>query len=73
MFRLIVLFFVFLAGCSSISIPKDFMYKEINTDIFTLASWQKISNNNEPVKIYIEGDGASFDAYGRPTKDLKVV
>lgn len=69
MFRLIVLFFVFLAGCSSISIPKDFMYKEINTDIFTLASWQKISNNNEPIKIYIEGDGASFDAYGRPTKD----
>lgn len=69
MFRLILLFFIFLAGCSNVTIPSDFVYKKINTDIFTLASWQKISNNDEIIKIYIEGDGASFDAYGRATKD----
>ena len=49
--------------------PDDFLYKEIKTSTFVLASWQKISDNTGSIKIYIEGDGASFDAYGRPTKD----
>ena len=70
MFRFFVLFlFLLLAGCQSIVIPDNFEYKEIVTDTFTIASWQKISDNKGTVKVYIEGDGASFDAYGRPTKD----
>lgn len=40
MFRLIVLLLVFLAGCSGASMPRDFVYKEINTDIFILTNWQ---------------------------------
>lgn len=69
MFRFCVFFLFLIAGCSSIVIPNAFEYKEIATDTFRLASWQKISNNSGAVKIYIEGDGASFDAYGSATKD----
>lgn len=50
-------------------IPSDFVYKEINTDTFKLASWQKITNPTENVKIYIEGDGAAFTAEGRPSRN----
>jgi hypothetical protein len=69
MLRLIVCFFILLAGCNSVIVPKDFLYKDIETNTFALASWQKIGDKNSVVKIYIEGDGASFDAYGMPTKD----
>ena len=58
-----------LVGCSGVIAPNDFVYKEVVTKTFTLASWQKISDEKGVIKIYIEGDGASFDAYGRATKD----
>jgi len=60
---------LFLSGCSSIHIPEDFTYKEIQTTIFKLASWQKMENATAPVKIYIEGDGAAFNAEGQPTRN----
>lgn len=69
MFRFCVLFLLLIAGCSNIVIPDTFRYEEIDAGMFKLASWQKISNKNGAIKIYIEGDGASFDAYGLPTKD----
>ena len=69
MFRFFVLFLFLVTGCSNIVIPDAFKYEEIDADIFKLASWQKISNKDGTIKIYIEGDGASFDAYGMPTKD----
>ena len=69
MVRFIICFMLLLTGCSSVIVPKDFLYEEIGTRTFTLASWQKIGDNNDAIKIYIEGDGASFDAYGRATKD----
>ncbi len=56
-------------GCSSITVPNNFVYKEIQTDTFNLASWQKITDPKAKYKIYIEGDGYAFDRYGRPTKD----
>ena len=58
-----------LNGCSSITISSDFVYQEIQTDTFNLASWQKITNPKAKYKVYIEGDGYAFDRYGRPTKD----
>ena len=58
-----------LNGCSSITIPPDFIYKEIKTDTFNLASWQKITNPKAKYKIYVEGDGYAYNKYGRPTKD----
>ena len=64
---LIVLFF--LGGCATIKAPADFVYKEIPTRNFTLASWQKITEPSGVYKIYIEGDGYAFNAHGRATQD----
>lgn len=60
---------LFLAGCSTITAPADFVYKEIPTRDFTLASWQKITEPSGAYKIYIEGDGHAFNAHGRATQD----
>ena len=49
--------------------PADFVYKEIYTDTFTLYAYQKITNINKPVKIYIEGDGHAFNFHGLPSSD----
>lgn len=59
----------FLYACISNMVPADFSYKEIKTNTFTLYSYQKISRPNEPVKIYIEGDGFAFNFHGRPSND----
>ena len=58
-----------LNGCSSITIPPEFVYKEIKTDTFNLASWQKITNPKAKYKVYVEGDGYAYNKYGRPTQD----
>lgn len=60
---------LFLAGCSTITAPADFVYKEIETRDFTIATWQKVTNPAAPYKIYIEGDGYAFNAHGRATQD----
>lgn len=67
--RLICLTFLVLFACSTVKIPDDFAYKEIKTGTFTLASWQKITQPQGIYKIYIEGDGYAFNAYGKPTQD----
>lgn len=58
-----------IGGCSTITPPSEFVYQEIQTNTFNLASWQKITNPKAKYKIYIEGDGHAFDRYSRPTKD----
>lgn len=68
MIKLIVIM-VFLAGCTSVSAPDDYVYKEVETRDFTIATWQKITNPQEVYKIYIEGDGYAFDLHGKPTQD----
>ena len=68
----IFLSFIFLfCSCSTLQTkpPEDFLYKEIKTDDYVLASWQKFSNNNLPIKIYIEGDGHAYTSNGYPTTD----
>ena len=60
---------IMLCGCSSVRIPESFTYQEIQTSSFKIASWNKIQNDNAPFKIYIEGDGNAFNAYGYPTSD----
>lgn len=67
--RLLIFILFLLSGCHSVNIPPEFKYKEINTDSFTIASWQKISNQNSVYKIYIEGDGYAFNAHGYPSSD----
>jgi hypothetical protein len=48
---------LFLAGCSTITAPADFVYKEIETRDFTIANVAKDYNPAAPYKIYIEVDG----------------
>ena len=60
-------FLLLLYGCQSIIAPDTFSYKEIQTDSYRLASWQKITNKSQPIRIYIEGDGYAFDHAGQPT------
>lgn len=60
---------LFLAGCSTITVPVDFVYKEIETRDFTLATWQKVTTPDAPYKIYVEGDGYAFSFHGRATQD----
>ena len=60
---------LFLVGCTTIKVPADFVYKEVETRDFILASWQKVTNPAAPYKIYIEGDGYAFNARGKATQD----
>lgn len=52
------------SGCATRTIPSQYVYREIQTSFFTLASWQKIENPQGVYKIYIEGDGYAFRASG---------
>ena len=68
MLKLFAILFL-LSGCNNIAIPPAYVYNEILTRDFTLASWQKITNPFGTYKIYIEGDGYAFNAHGRATQD----
>ncbi len=68
MLKLFAILFL-LSGCSSIAVPPAYVYKEIPTRDFTLASWQKITDPFGTYKIYIEGDGYAFNAHGCATQD----
>ncbi|MBR2274335.1 MAG: alpha/beta hydrolase [Alphaproteobacteria bacterium] len=67
--RWFLLGILLLCGCHSVSIPDTFSYRHFKAGEFTLAGWQKELSPHDFVKIYIEGDGAAFDAYGQPTSD----
>lgn len=69
--NLFLLTSLLLTACmtSEVQVPEDFKYQEVPTKNFLIASWKKYKNPNSDFKVYIEGDGASFDAYGRPTGD----
>ena len=67
---LFVLFCSVLYGCATqYTMPAFYEYKPISSGEQTIATWQKISNNNQPIHIYIEGDGHAFYTNGRPTAD----
>lgn len=68
MSRLALLFVFLLSGCvADWHAPDSFIYQPIKTELFEIASWQKITDNNAPIHIYIEGDGRAFNAHGVPT------
>lgn len=62
-------FTILLSGCATIQAPPEFEYKELKTNTFTLAAWQKSSFSENAYKIYIEGDGHAFNSHGMPTND----
>ena len=67
-FLFLFLFFCFTA-CASLKTPQDFTYIPLKEKTYTLASWQKITDDKEPVYIFLEGDGNAFNYQGLPTKN----
>ena len=63
----VIFVLLLLCGCHTLVIPDSFSYKEIETDTYKLASWQKITDAKSPIRIYIEGDGYAFNHLGYPT------
>jgi hypothetical protein len=67
---LFVLFCLVICGCAhQFVMPENYEYNLMQNSDFNLATWQKISNSNQPIHIYIEGDGRAFYANGAPTAD----
>ena len=58
-----------LAGCATFKAPQEFSYIPIKQNTYTLAAWQKITDENAPIYIFVEGDGNAFNYRGLPTKD----
>ena len=56
---------LFAAACTTVTPPHDFIYQEVPTSTFKIATWYKITNPSPPVKVYVEGDGAAFRANGQ--------
>lgn len=68
--RLILFLFVFICACAPAwRAPSDFIGAPINTDKYTITTYQRITDNISPIHIYVEGDGNSFDAHGHPTSN----
>lgn len=67
--RKAIVLILLLTGCAAVKAPPEFVYREIQTRDFTLATWQKITDPDGVYKIYIEGDGHAFNARGRATND----
>lgn len=67
--KILAFLFLLSACATTYDVPSGFVYKEIMTDTFKLASWQKINDTSQEYKIYIEGDGYAFNSKGRPSKN----
>ena len=70
--RYLCLFFVgLLSGCVSgvYHMPDDFMHRDIHTSQYDIFTYVRITDDSAPIRIYVEGDGNSFDIHGRPTHD----
>ena len=64
-----MIFTFLLAVCVGITANDMQIVKPANSNRYSVATLQKITDQNSPVHIYIEGDGHSFDFLGRATND----
>lgn len=64
-----ILVSVVLSGCATKNPLTDFQFQTVTVPPYVLATWYKISNPGGVLRIYIEGDGHSFDAYNMPTSN----
>ncbi|MBR1778329.1 MAG: alpha/beta hydrolase [Alphaproteobacteria bacterium] len=69
--RIFFLFFltVILTACASLPEPEGFLYQELQTKPFALASWARIGQEGLPLRIYIEGDGFAWVNAYTPSTD----
>ena len=58
-----------LPACASLPEPEGFVYQEIITKDFPLASWARITKEGAPLRIYIEGDGLAWINAYTPSSD----
>jgi pimeloyl-ACP methyl ester carboxylesterase len=59
----------FLISCATLKVPQEFIYAPIQANNYVLVSWQKITDKEAPIYIYIEGDGNAFNYQGMPNKN----
>lgn len=59
--------FVFLGACSATNPLENFRFQTVVAPPYVNASWWRIQEPGQPLKIYIEGDGSAFDDEGVPT------
>ena len=64
---LIILMILLLSGCSAKNVLTDYRFQTQTVPPYVLASWFKIENATQPLRVYIEGDGNAFDGRGYPT------
>lgn len=70
MLRMVILLILLLFGCApNWHMYDDFVYVPINTGEFDIATWQKITDTESEIHIYIEGDGHAFNGRGIPTNN----
>jgi Serine hydrolase (FSH1). len=60
---------LFFTACATFKAPQEFSYTPVKQNTYTLATWQKITDEKEPIYIFMEGDGNAFNYRGLPTKD----
>jgi pimeloyl-ACP methyl ester carboxylesterase len=62
---------VLFAACAPLNYraPENYVFSDIQTQIFKIAVWQKNSNLKAPLRVYIEGDGDAFNYRGAPTSN----
>lgn len=59
-----------LSGCASVwNIPSEFTTDIISSGQYDILTYQKLTDLDSAVHIYIEGDGHAFDRVGRPTNN----
>ena len=61
--------FFSLTACATFKAPQEFSYIPVKQNTYTLATWQKITDDKAPIYIFVEGDGNAFNYRGLPTKD----
>lgn len=64
---LYLMMLLFLGACTHQNPLSDFRFQAVPASPYVVASWHRITEPGEPLKIYIEGDGHAFDNAGRPT------
>ena len=58
-----------LNGCATKNPLTDFQFQTVTAPPYVIASWYRIDAPKDDLRIYIEGDGHSFDAYNNPTNN----
>ena len=56
-----------LSACAHKNPLSDMTFQTTMAPPHVIASWYKIQSVGEPIKVYVEGDGAAFDIHNQPT------